>query len=86
MKKYKGYYIDHIGFNSKQEIDEFIKAQAVERFRWLCRYFADHPSMEASIICDNQAQHLHDCFDFDWDTIEKIEIDAYADTSKPNAT
>lgn len=76
MKKYKGYYIDHIHFNSEQEIDEFIKAQAVERFRWLCCYFADHPSMEACIICENQAQRLHDCFGFGWDAIEKIEIEA----------
>ena len=78
MTQYKGYYIDHIIFNSKTEIDNHIKAQAVEGFKRLHRYFADHPTMEVSILCSNEADRLHNIFGFSWEEIEALEIAAVA--------
>ena len=42
MTQYKGYYIDHIYFRSKAEIDAHIKQKAVEEYQRRIRYFADH--------------------------------------------
>ena len=78
MKQYKGYYIDNIYFNSKDEIDAYIKQEAVEEYQRRIRYFADHSTMEASIFCSEQADLLHNNFGFSYEEIEAIEIAAYA--------
>ena len=78
MTQYKGYYIDHIYFNSKADIDNHIKQKAVEEYQRRIRYFADHSTMEASIFCSEQADYLHNNFGFSWEEIEAIEIAAYA--------
>ena len=78
MTQYKGYYIDHIYFNSKAEIDDHIKQKAVEEYQRRVRYFADHSTMEASIFCSEQADLLHNSFGFSYEEIESIEIAAYA--------
>ena len=39
MRQYKGYYIDGIHFKNKEQIDEFIKAKAVESYKTVCRLF-----------------------------------------------
>jgi hypothetical protein len=74
MKKYKGYYIDHIYFNSKEEIDEFIKSEAVNAYRKSVEYFANHPSMEASSYSSDKADRLVNEFGFSWEEVEAIEI------------
>ena len=78
MTQYKGYYIDHIYFNSKDEIDSYIKQKAVEEYQRRIRYFADRSTMEACIFCSEQADLLHNNFGFSYDEIEAIEIAAYA--------
>lgn len=78
MTQYKGYYIDHIHFNSKADIDNRIKEQAVESFLRLHRYFADHPTMEVSIRCSAEADRLHNIFGFSYEEIEALEIAAVA--------
>lgn len=78
MQMYKGYYIDKVVFNSKKEIDDFIKKQAVDRFMWLNKYFADNCTMEASVACTEQARILHNKFGFSWEEIEEMEIKAIA--------
>lgn len=78
MTQYKGYYIDHIHFHSKAEIDAHIKQQAVEEYQRRIRYFADHSTMEASIFCTEQADRLHNIFGFSYEEIEELEISAYA--------
>ena len=78
MTQYKGYYIDHIYFNSKAEIDAYIKHKAVEEYQRRVRYFADHSTMEASIFCSEQADLLYNHFGFSYEEIEAIEIAAYA--------
>ena len=77
MTQYKGYYIDHIYFHSKAEIDAHIKQQAVEAYQRLIRYFADHSTMAVSIKCSEEADRLHDIFGFSYEEIEAIEIAAY---------
>lgn len=78
MTQYKGYYIDNIYFNSKDEIDAYINQEAVEEYQRRIRYFADHSTIEASIFCSEQADLLHNNFGFSYEEIEAIEIAAYA--------
>lgn len=78
MTQYKGYYIDHIIYNSKTEIDNFIKEQAIDRYKMMCRMFArEDASMELSIMMSEQADRLHNQFGMDYNEIEEIEIEAY---------
>ena len=77
MTQYKGYYIDHILFQSKAEIDAHIKQKAVEEYQRRIRYFANHSTMEACIFCSEQADLLHNSFGFSYEDIEAIEIAAY---------
>ena len=78
MTQYKGYYIGHIYFHSKAEIDAHIKQKVVEEYQRRIRYFVDHSTMEASIFCSEQADLLHNNFGFSYEQIEAIEIEAYA--------
>lgn len=78
MTQYKGYYIDHIYFNSKDEIDAYIKQKAVDEYQRRIRYFADNSTMESFIFCTEQADLLHNNFGFSYEEIEAIEIAAYA--------
>lgn len=77
MKQYKGYYIDNVIFNSEEEIDNFLKAKAVERFKAFTALFSHNSCMEYSIACSEQADVLHDQFGFSWDEIEQMEIEAF---------
>lgn len=78
MTQYKGYYIDHIIFNSKTDIDNFIKEQAIDRYKMMCRMFAQEDAgMELSIMMSEQADLLHNQFGLDYNEIEEIEIEAY---------
>lgn len=78
MTQYKGYYIDHIFFHSKAEIDAHIKQQAVEKFQMLNKFYAERPDRGVALLCDEQAERLHDIFGFSWEEIEEMEIAAYA--------
>ena len=78
MTQYKGYYIDHIFFHSKAEIDAHIKQQAVEKFQMLNKFYAERPDMGVAQLCEEQAERLHDIFGFSWEEIEEMEIAAYA--------
>lgn len=75
MKKYKGYYIDGVIFNSEREIDAFIKKQAIENYKMLCAMFADKPSMELNAMMCDKAKFLREC-GLSYDEIEEIEIEA----------
>lgn len=74
MKKYKGYYIDNICFKSKKDIDEFIKSQAIDRYKQLSKLFAKNPSMEISSIMSDLSLKLHDEFNLSYSEIEALEI------------
>ncbi len=78
MTQYKGYYIDHIYFHSKAEIDNFIKEQAIDRYKMMCRMFVkDDAGMELSILMSEQADRLHNQFGMDYNEIEAIEIEVF---------
>lgn len=74
MKQYRGYYIDKVVFNTKEEIDEHIKTQAVKSYRAAIRYFLEHTSMEAGIYADQKAEFLNTQCGMSWSEIEEIEI------------
>lgn len=75
MKNYKGYYIDKVIFNNEQEIDEFIKAQAVKAYKTAVQIFVSHSTIEASIYCDEKAERLIKDFGFTPTEVEEIEIE-----------
>lgn len=45
----------------------------IERYKELCRVFAETPSIEMSCICDAAATVLHEKYNMDWDEIETLE-------------
>lgn len=75
MKQYKGYYIDKVIFNNEQEIDEFIKSEAIRAYKMAVELFAQHSTMENSIYCDDKAEILVKQFGFTWEQVEEIEIE-----------
>lgn len=72
-KRYRGYYIDGVIFNSKADIDKFIEQKAVESFVTACEIFNRLVTAEASIICHQRAENLVKNFGYTWDAIEAIE-------------
>lgn len=79
MKKYKGLYIDHVVFNSKAEIDEYLKAVAIKAYKSAVKAFCEHIDMEHSIYSDQKAEYLNTQFGMSWSEIEAIEIEAMAE-------
>lgn len=78
MTQYKGYYIDHIVFNSKTDIDNFHKEQAINRYKMMCQMFVRQDAgMELSILMSEQADLLHKQFGMDYNDIEAIEIEVF---------
>lgn len=76
--RYKGYYIDKQsvnGFKSKEEIDAFVKRQAVERYKVLYRMFEKDPTMECNVVCCKQADALHYQCGMSYSEIEKLELE-----------
>lgn len=74
MTNYRGYYIDNVIFHSTEEIDNFIKAQAVDAYKKAVELFANHSTMANSIYCDEKAERLVNQFGYTWDEVEAIEI------------
>lgn len=77
MKKYKGYYIDHVYYHSEAEIDEAIKQREINNYKMRCEIFAMRKTMEASIFADEQAEKLNREYGISWEELEQIEIEAY---------
>lgn len=78
---YRGFEIDHIRFNSKAEIDEFIKAEAVKAYKQALRFFYRDGSMEASIFANRRAERLHRVCGMSWTDIESLEFDVLGETA-----
>ena len=77
MTKYRGYYIDHVIFNSKAEIDEYLKQSAINTYKAACKWFAEQPCLEAAQYAADRAEALHTAHGLTWSEIEEIEIEAY---------
>ena len=76
MMKYRGYYIDHVVFRTKSDIDAFVKDQAIKHYKTLCKMSSKNPSMELCAMMRPVAHNLHDEFGLSYDEIEAIEIEA----------
>lgn len=76
MKQYKGYYIDKVSFNNKQEIDAFIKKQTIEKYQQLCKMFSNNSCMELIVMMTPYEEKLHNEFGLSYEEIEQIEIEA----------
>ena len=74
MRQYKGYYIDKVIFNNEDEIDEFIKSEAIRAYKQSVELFVSHSTIENSIYCDDKAEILVNQFGFTWEQIEELEI------------
>lgn len=74
---YKGYYIDHVYFNSKQDIDNHIKKKAVESYKTALWLFNKNKDMESSIYADEKAEYLVNNCGMTWEQVEAIEIETY---------
>jgi len=75
MKQYKGYYIDKVIFNNEQEIDDFIKSEAINAYKKAVELFVQHSTMENSIYCDERAEVLVNQYGFTWEQVEEMEIE-----------
>lgn len=78
MKQYKGYYIDGITFNNKEEIDSFLKAQAIKSYQTAVKAFQINGNMEASISMNSISERLVSEFGLTWEEVEEIECEAFA--------
>lgn len=74
MRQYKGYYIDKVIFNNEDEIDEFIKSEAIRVYKQSVELFVNQSTIENSIYCDDKAEILVNQFGFTWEQIEELEI------------
>lgn len=81
MKNYKGYYIDNVIFHSIEEIDEFVKNQAIEAYKKAVELFAYNSTLENSIYVDSKAEILVNRYGFTWEEIEALEIATYQATA-----
>ena len=72
--------IIHIyGFpRAKAEIDNFIKQQAVERYKSYCRSFMRDSTLEASVVISDHADYMHNVCGMSYDEIEAIEIEVFS--------
>ena len=75
---YKGIELDGTIFATTEEIDCFLKAQAIESYRNAVKAFCEHRDFEHSLFADEKAEYLNTQFGMDWDEIEAIEISAMA--------
>ena len=75
MKNYKGYYIDGVHFTSKEDINKFLEAQAINAYKVALKLFASRGTMEASIYASEKADRLVKEFGYTWEAIEALECE-----------
>lgn len=76
-RAYKGYYIGPGTFQSKAEIDEHIKQQAIRTYKSFCHSFARCSSIEAALVMSEKADWMHKQLGMSYEEIEAIEIAAF---------
>lgn len=77
MRQYKGYYIDKVTFNSKEDVDNFIKTQLIDRYKKLCVMFSENVRIELIPIMQGIEDKLHDDYGMTYTEIEQIELSIY---------
>lgn len=83
MKRYKGYYIDGVVFNSKADIDNMIKEETIKKIRMfhdmLFKFEKRYTVPEQLKICEEisiREKRLHDEYGMSWEDIEEIPFTA----------
>lgn len=76
MIQYKGYYIDHVIFDSKQDIDDFLKERAISAYKIAVQFYMEKRTNAVAQIVDEKAEYLVKHYGFSWDEIEAMEIEA----------
>ena len=74
MKAYKGYYIDGVVFNSKQDIDNFLKEWAIKDYKMAVEMFVNCANLANSLWASEKAERLVKYHGFTWEQVEDIEI------------
>jgi len=72
MRQYKGYYIDNVIFNNTNDIEAFLKRQAVDAYKMAVTLFVERSTIENSIYCDEKAERLVNEFGFTWEQVTAI--------------
>ena len=77
MTKYKGYYVDGAIFNSKEDIDNFIKNETIKKIQQLNDMlfnprYSGAEKMEITKMITDRETILHNDFGMDWETIENL--------------
>jgi len=75
MRQYKGYYIDNVIFNNTNDIEAFLKRQAVDAYKMAVTLFVERSTIENSIYCDEKAERLVNEFGFTWEQVTALEIE-----------
>ena len=76
--KYRGYYIDHVVLDSKEEIDRFVKEQGIKNLKRLNGIMHTYTDSGMIMTACNEAcrveRFLHDECGMAWDEIEALEV------------
>jgi len=75
MKQYKGYYIDNVIFHSETEIDDHIKANAVEDYKRRVEAWEHSRTLESAVCVSEKAEILVNNFGFTWEEVEMLEVE-----------
>lgn len=75
MKRYKGIFLDGTVFQTKEDVDRFLREEAVRSYRTSVEVFARRCSFEAAAWAADKAERLNREFGFSWEEIEQIEIE-----------
>ena len=57
-----------------EDIDEFIRNQAIKAYKDAVEMFAIHSTIENSLWCEEKAERLVNQFGFTWEQVEELEI------------
>ena len=76
MKQYKGYYIDHVVFDSEADIDARVKSDLIKRMQKLNRMAIENVSYALVAVAEAMrcANRLHDEYGMSYVEIEALEI------------
>lgn len=81
MTQYKGYYIDNVIFHSREEIDQHIKNEIINKIKTLHDMMFSGKYSNAEVMQLNneitiREERLHDEYGMDWEEIENIPFTA----------
>ena len=81
MTKYRGYWIDHVEFNSKKDIDDWLRKDRIIHLRRLLNMMRGHGAGDPGYVNSCMAMimgvesALHDEDGLSWAEIEALEAD-----------